>query len=295
MRRSSTCSRQHSDRRTLPRRRRLGGRAQSRRRGHLLPRRSRLRCRLRSLPADAAQSSEFIAPTRSHADPTLAGDLDGYQLPYVDGAWATVTRSYRQHGTGRIDFDLGGTAEVTAAKDGVIVYADDTTAPTLTPAARGGIGTPSSFSTASTNSRSTVTSRPTASPAGSKTFAPPTSAKPTAPSRFMPGTSSPMKAAPAIRPTRICTPNSDRVTRSSLTPTPPTKTTTAAAATRSIPATSTPSRTSASAATRRTKSPAGLTARSSKRRIPPIRPRTSICSPTAISAPEPTTGRLPVS
>ncbi len=59
------------------------------------------------------------------ADPARARGLDGYQLPYVDGAWATVTRSYRQHGTGRIDFDLGGSAEVAAAKDGVIVYADD--------------------------------------------------------------------------------------------------------------------------------------------------------------------------
>ncbi len=70
---------------------------------------------------DRADSSAYTI----HADPALADGLDGYQLPYVDGAWATVTRSYRQHGTGRIDFDLGGTAEVAAAKDGVIVYADD--------------------------------------------------------------------------------------------------------------------------------------------------------------------------
>ena len=77
--------------------------------------------RLPSSLLDRANSSAYTI----HADPALAGDLDGYQLPYADGAWATVTRSYRQHGTGRIDFDLGGTAEVAAAKDGVIIYADD--------------------------------------------------------------------------------------------------------------------------------------------------------------------------
>ena len=77
--------------------------------------------RLPSSLLDQADSSAYTI----HADPALAGDLDGYQLPYADGAWATVTRSYRQHGTGRIDFDLGGTAEVAAAKDGVIIYADD--------------------------------------------------------------------------------------------------------------------------------------------------------------------------
>jgi murein DD-endopeptidase MepM/ murein hydrolase activator NlpD len=53
-----------------------------------------------------------------------AAELLAYDLPWEDGRWAAVTRSYRQHGRGRIDFDLtSGT--VTAAKDGVIVYAND--------------------------------------------------------------------------------------------------------------------------------------------------------------------------
>ncbi len=65
------------------------------------------------------------APYTIHADPALAGALDDYQLPYADGAWATITRSYRQHGTGRIDFDLGGARDVAAAKDGIIIYASD--------------------------------------------------------------------------------------------------------------------------------------------------------------------------
>ncbi len=63
-------------------------------------------------------------PYQIHADPTLAGALDGYQFPWEEGEWATVTRSYDQHGTGRIDFDLSR-RRVTAAKDGVIVYAND--------------------------------------------------------------------------------------------------------------------------------------------------------------------------
>ena len=48
----------------------------------------------------------------------------GYQFPWDDGTWATVTRSYNVHGTGRIDFDLSG-RDVAAAKDGMIVYAND--------------------------------------------------------------------------------------------------------------------------------------------------------------------------
>jgi hypothetical protein len=58
------------------------------------------------------------------ADPTLVGDLNGYSFPWADGAWATVVRSYRRHGIGRIDFDLSG-RDIVAAKDGIIVYADD--------------------------------------------------------------------------------------------------------------------------------------------------------------------------
>lgn len=48
-----------------------------------------------------------------------------YQLPWLDGEWATVTRSYGRHGRGMIDFDLTR-REVAAAKSGMIVYARDT-------------------------------------------------------------------------------------------------------------------------------------------------------------------------
>ncbi len=63
-------------------------------------------------------------PYTIRADPAFA-DIGGYQLPWADGAWATVTRSYRRHGTGRIDFDVSG-REITTVKDGIIVYANDT-------------------------------------------------------------------------------------------------------------------------------------------------------------------------
>ena len=60
--------------------------------------------------------------TRADSDFSVT---DGYNLPFADGAWGTVTRSYRQHGTGRIDFDISG-RDIAAAKDGIIVYANDT-------------------------------------------------------------------------------------------------------------------------------------------------------------------------
>jgi len=63
---------------------------------------------------------------RETADPALMPPtgLNDYFLPWEHGAWATVTRSYDVHGTGRIDFDLTGRL-VTAAKDGVVIYAND--------------------------------------------------------------------------------------------------------------------------------------------------------------------------
>ncbi len=63
---------------------------------------------------------------REIGDPTITASLtlDDYQLPWEDAGWGTVTRSYQQHGQGKIDFDLTGSI-VTAAKDGVIVYAND--------------------------------------------------------------------------------------------------------------------------------------------------------------------------
>ncbi len=77
-----------------------------------------------ALPADIRMRADS-SPYAVQADPALAGDLGSYALPWADGAWATVTRSYHRHGLGRIDFDLGG-SDVAAAKDGVIIYADDT-------------------------------------------------------------------------------------------------------------------------------------------------------------------------
>ena len=66
---------------------------------------------------------------RVEYDPTLSPPdaLLNYQLPWENGRWATVTRSYADHGIGRIDFDVSGRA-ITAAKDGTIVYANDTNA-----------------------------------------------------------------------------------------------------------------------------------------------------------------------
>lgn len=63
---------------------------------------------------------------REHVNPTLvsAEALADYVLPWEAGRWATITRSYRGHGRGRIDFDITSQA-IAAAKDGVIVYAND--------------------------------------------------------------------------------------------------------------------------------------------------------------------------
>jgi hypothetical protein len=75
------------------------------------------------LPDEVLRNSDST-PYVPQADPTRAGDLSGYSFPWADGAWGTVVRSYRRHGNGRIDFDLSG-REIVAAKDGLIVYADD--------------------------------------------------------------------------------------------------------------------------------------------------------------------------
>ncbi len=60
-------------------------------------------------------------PFRTNADPDRIPA--GYRLPWADGEFATVTRSYDAHGTGRIDFDLTG-RNVTAAKAGMVVFAE---------------------------------------------------------------------------------------------------------------------------------------------------------------------------
>lgn len=67
--------------------------------------------------------------TRSYKpapDPTLVtvAEMSDYHFPWLDGQWGTVTRSYGVHGRGQIDFDLGS-LDVTAAKDGTIIYAND--------------------------------------------------------------------------------------------------------------------------------------------------------------------------
>lgn len=91
-----------------------------------------------SLPGDADYNTVFrqLSPEvraqfddthlRAQADPDLvpAENLLDYLLPYEAGEWATITRSYDVHGTGKIDFDLTR-REIAAAKDGVIVYASD--------------------------------------------------------------------------------------------------------------------------------------------------------------------------
>jgi murein DD-endopeptidase MepM/ murein hydrolase activator NlpD len=63
---------------------------------------------------------------RTPATPGLvdARDLADYELPFPHNATGTITRSYGTHGVGRIDIDLTA-REVSAAKDGVIVFAED--------------------------------------------------------------------------------------------------------------------------------------------------------------------------
>ena len=75
------------------------------------------------LPADVLARATS-APYIPHANPALSVNAVGYQFPWDNGTWATVTRSYNVHGTGRIDFDLSN-RDVVAAKDGTIIYAND--------------------------------------------------------------------------------------------------------------------------------------------------------------------------
>ncbi|MCI0710704.1 MAG: M23 family metallopeptidase [Chloroflexi bacterium] len=49
-----------------------------------------------------------------------------YEFPWTDSWWATVTRSFNEHGVGEIDFDIDDpTTAVVAAKAGTIIYAND--------------------------------------------------------------------------------------------------------------------------------------------------------------------------
>ena len=72
--------------------------------------------------SDSVLNRADSTPYTIRADSALV-NTEGYNLPFADGAWGTVTRSFRQHGTGRIDIDVSG-RDITAAKDGVIVYAN---------------------------------------------------------------------------------------------------------------------------------------------------------------------------
>lgn len=80
---------------------------------------------LASLPPAVARNIDTyqFKPT---PDPALVTEekLINYALPWEDGQWGTVTRSYGIHGRGQIDFDISSLS-VTAAKDGTIIYAND--------------------------------------------------------------------------------------------------------------------------------------------------------------------------
>lgn len=57
--------------------------------------------------------------------------INDYGLPWQHGTWSTVSRSYYVHGTGEIDF-LIDNDNVAAAKDGTIIYVNDTNTKTYT-------------------------------------------------------------------------------------------------------------------------------------------------------------------
>jgi murein DD-endopeptidase MepM/ murein hydrolase activator NlpD len=65
-----------------------------------------------------------VRPFESASGNTVQVSND-FRLPWAHGRSATVTRSYNLHGTGQIDFDLDSPAEIVAAKDGVIIYVND--------------------------------------------------------------------------------------------------------------------------------------------------------------------------
>lgn len=80
----------------------------------------------RSSLSQTVSASIDTQPYKEPYDPGIyaALTLDDYNLPFAEGESGVVTRSYYWHGRGMIDFDLWGSA-VAAAKDGVIVYAND--------------------------------------------------------------------------------------------------------------------------------------------------------------------------
>lgn len=75
---------------------------------------------------DPGLDPEFAVPPEPALAAAATNLLTPYQLPWTANSWATVTRSYDQHGVGQIDFVLDVNSQaITAAKAGVIIYAND--------------------------------------------------------------------------------------------------------------------------------------------------------------------------
>lgn len=75
---------------------------------------------------DAVVNQFDSSPYRTFANPALVDEdsLANYRFPWEEAAFATVTRSYNEHGRGAIDFDLTA-RNITAAKAGTVVFAVD--------------------------------------------------------------------------------------------------------------------------------------------------------------------------
>ncbi len=78
----------------------------------------------RVAPAVLARLNDSAYRVPADAELTAQANVIPYHFPWENEQWATVTRSYREHGTGRIDLDVSRNV-ITAAKDGVIIYAND--------------------------------------------------------------------------------------------------------------------------------------------------------------------------
>lgn len=71
------------------------------------------------LTKDVVRASEQVEPG------VVAARKSGYRLPWPSPYWAVVTQNYKRHGKGQIDFLILGTDDIVAAKDGTIVYIND--------------------------------------------------------------------------------------------------------------------------------------------------------------------------
>ncbi len=84
-------------------------------------------CRLGDVAANLAIYERALREAKGRGIDLLVFpelSLTGYRLPWPAGQRAHVTQNYADHGTGQIDFWLLGD-DVTAAKDGEIVYLND--------------------------------------------------------------------------------------------------------------------------------------------------------------------------